>query len=51
MKNRGLRIVGGLLIGAGVGICIGVATENILSAVLIGFGLGLCMAVALGKEW
>ena len=50
MRHPWLRIIGGFCIGIGVGICVGVATGNVLSAVLIGFGLGLCMAVALNSK-
>ena len=51
MENkRILKIIAGLLFGAGVGICVGVATQNVLSSILIGLGLGLCMCVALNSN-
>ena len=49
-KSRILRIIGGLCIGAGVGICVGVATQEVLSSILIGVGLGLCMCVVLNRK-
>ena len=48
--NRLVKIIAGLCIGAGVGICVGVATQNVLSSILIGSGLGLCMCVALNSN-
>ena len=47
MKNvKIIKIVAGIIFGAGVGICVGVATQNALSGILIGLGLALCMAVS-----
>ena len=45
-KNKWFNIVAGLLTGAGVGICIGVASSNVLAGVLVGLGLGLCFSVS-----
>ena len=50
MDKRLLKIIGALCIGAGVGICIGIVTQDVLPAILIGLGLGLCLSVAFGKN-
>ena len=47
-KNKVIRIIGAICIGLGIGLCVGVATGNVLSGCLIGFGIGLCFSVALG---
>lgn len=45
-KEKILRIVSGLCIGAGVGLCFGISMNNVIVGVLGGLGVGLCYAVA-----
>ncbi|MBQ2766883.1 MAG: hypothetical protein IJF49_02265 [Clostridia bacterium] len=40
-----LKIIGGLCAGAGVGICCGVAMNNLIAGILIGLGIGICYAL------
>lgn len=42
------KFISGLCVGAGIGICFGVSTGNILTGLLLGLGSGLCYAVAFG---
>ena len=49
-KSKIIRTIGALCFGAGVGICIGVATQNALSGILIGLGLGLCFSVVFNSS-
>ena len=49
MNNKKiLKFVGGLCVGVGVGICFGVAMNNIITGILLGLGVGVCYAVAFG---
>jgi len=49
MKKRNTwKLIGGLGVGIGIGMCFGVAMHNILVGFLIGLGIGLCYAVAFG---
>ena len=45
-KDKILKIIGGLGIGLGVGLCFGVAMSNILVGLGIGLGVGSCYAAA-----
>lgn len=45
-KNKIIKVISGLFVGAGIGVCFGIATQNILSGILIGLGIGMCFAVA-----
>ena len=47
-KEKILKLISGLGVGAGIGICFGVARDNILVGFLVGLGFGLCYAVAFG---
>ena len=47
-KSRLLKLLGGLGIGAGTGLCFGVSMDNILLGLWMGLGVGLCFAVAFG---
>ena len=40
----------GLCIGAGIGLCFGVAMDNMALGLCLGMGVGLCYAVALGSK-
>lgn len=46
--KKTLKLIGGLCAGAGVGLCAGVAKDNILVGLLIGLGIGLGYAVVFG---
>ena len=47
-KRKILKLISGLGIGVGIGMCFGVAMDNILVGFLIGLGVGLCYAVGFG---
>ena len=47
-KEKILKLISGLVIGVGVGMCFVVAMDNILVGFLIGLGIGLCYAVGFG---
>lgn len=49
-NNKIFKTIAGLCFGAGVGICVGVVTQNALSGILIGLGLGLCFSVAFNSS-
>ena len=40
----------GLCLGMGVGLCFGVAMDNIALGMCMGMGVGLCFSVALGQH-
>ena len=40
----------GLCMGMGVGLCFGVAMDNIALGLCMGMGVGLCYCVALGQK-
>lgn len=40
----------GLCIGAGIGLCFGVAMDNLALGLCLGLGVGLCYGVALGHR-
>ena len=40
----------GLCIGAGIGLCFGVALDNMGLGLCLGLSIGLCYAVALGHK-
>lgn len=40
----------GLCIGAGIGLCFGVAMDNLALGLCLGMGVGLCYCVALGQK-
>lgn len=40
----------GLCIGAGIGLCYGVALDNMGLGLCLGLGIGLCFCVALGHK-
>ena len=40
----------GLCIGAGIGLCFGVALDNMGLGLCLGLGVGLCYGVALGHR-
>ncbi|MBQ3156004.1 MAG: hypothetical protein IJB81_03635 [Clostridia bacterium] len=40
----------GLCLGLGVGLCFGVAMDNIALGMCMGMGVGLCFSVALGQQ-
>lgn len=50
-KGSGFNPIG-LCIGAGVGLCFGVAMDNLALALglCMGMGVGLCYCVALGQK-
>ena len=48
MNHKLLKLIGGLCVGAGVGVCFGLAMDNLLTGILLGLGIGLCYAVAFG---
>ena len=51
MKNyKVLKFIASILFGTGIGICIGVATQNALPGILVGAGLSMCFAVALNSS-
>ena len=51
MKNyKVLKIIASILFGAGIGICIGVASQNALPGILVGIGLSMCFAVVLNSS-
>ena len=47
-KSKILKLVGGICVGMGVGVCFGVAMNNLLPGLLLGVGVGLCYAVVFG---
>lgn len=47
-KKNLLKLIGGLCFGAGIGVCVSVAMNNIAAGILLGIGIGMCNAVALG---
>jgi len=40
----------GLCMGMGVGLCFGVAMDNMALGLCMGMGVGLCFSVALGQH-
>lgn len=40
----------GLCIGAGIGLCYGVALDNMGLGLCLGMGIGLCFSVAMGHK-
>lgn len=40
----------GLCLGVGVGLCFGVAMNNMALGLCMGMGVGLCFSVALGQH-
>ncbi len=40
----------GLCMGVGVGLCFGVALDNMGAGIALGMGVGLCFSVALGQH-
>lgn len=40
----------GLCIGLGIGLCYGVALDNMGAGICLGMGVGLCFCVALGRK-
>jgi hypothetical protein len=40
----------GLCMGMGVGLCFGVAMDNMGAGIALGMGVGLCFCVALGRK-
>lgn len=40
----------GLCMGMGVGLCFGVAMDNMALGICMGMGVGLCFSVALGQH-
>lgn len=40
----------GLCIGAGIGLCFGVAMDNLALGLCMGMGIGLCYSVVLGRS-
>lgn len=48
-KGSGFNPIG-LCIGAGVGLCFGVAMDNLALGLCMGMGVGLCYCVALGQK-
>ena len=40
----------GLCLGMGVGLCFGVAMDNVALGMCMGMGVGLCFSVALGQH-
>ena len=40
----------GLCMGMGVGLCFGVAMNNMALGICMGMGVGLCFSVALGQH-
>ena len=49
-KSKIIKTIGALCLGAGIGVCFGVATQNLLSGILIGLGIGLCFSVAFNSS-
>ena len=47
-QSKVLKFLGGLCVGCGIGVCFGVAMNNLLTGLLLGIGVGLCYAVAFG---
>jgi hypothetical protein len=46
MKDyKALKIIASILFGAGVGICVGLASQNVIPGILVGFSLSICFAV------
>ena len=48
-KSGGFNPIG-LCLGAGVGLCFGVAMGNMALGLCLGMGVGLCYGVALGAK-
>ncbi len=40
----------GLCMGVGIGLCYGVALDNMGLGICLGMGIGLCFSVALGRK-
>lgn len=49
-KSKILKIVAGFCAGGGIGLCIGVAAENVLVGTLVGLGIGMCYAVVFSSS-
>ena len=49
-KSKILKIVAGLCVGCGIGLCIGVAAESVLVGILVGLGIGMCFAVVFSSN-
>lgn len=47
-KNNIQKLLSGLCVGLGTGVCMGVAMDTILTGVMLGMGVGLCFASAFG---
>ena len=45
-KDKILKIISGFGIGAGVGLCFGVAMDSLWLGLALGLGVGSCYAVA-----
>lgn len=45
-KSKLLKIISGLCIGLGIGICFGIAMDNIWLGLLMGLGVGFCFSAA-----
>ena len=48
MKNKYIAL--GLVFGAGIGLCIGILTNNIAIGLSLGAGAGLVLGAALGTS-
>ena len=45
-KSKIMKIISGLCMGLGVGVCFGVSMQNVWLGLLMGLGVGLCFGVA-----
>jgi cyanate permease len=45
-KRKILKVISGLGVGIGVGVCFGAAMNNIVAGIMLGLGVGMCFAVA-----
>ena len=50
-KKRILKIISGLCVGLGVGVCFGIAMDNVITGLLLGLGVGMCYAVAFTSNY
>ena len=49
-KNQRRFNPAGLCIGAGIGLCFGVAMDNLALGLCLGLGVGLCYCTVLGQK-
>ena len=47
-KNNIQKLLSGLCVGPGAGVCMGVAMDSILTGLMLGMAVGLCFVTTFG---